>query len=555
MRKKCFTLFCIALLATLILAAPAMAQTAKKFAVLPFSYNGPKKYSYFPKAFQANLSSSLEWAGHATTAPDAVLEELVAPKGTADAINIAQGAGLDYLISGTISILDKQATLSINAVGTDGKTWENKGQMGIDEITPWLEEQSRSIQGDVFQRPGYGTAVKDDTPEAAATKAAPTNPAFVAAEGGAYQESNLNPQFRYEGGTESKGRWRSQTMRFSSNSMLVLDADGDGKNEVIILQKNGISAFRFAEGKLEHLATMPLTSNTEYLRLEYIDLERDGLPEFVVGSYQMEYRIQTLAPEGTPKSHILTFRDGKFNFLLKNYKRFLGVLRIPPTYTPILVTQAKGQRHLFAKRIEEAYYKNGEIVRGQVIPSPEFGNVYNMAYIPVEMGYRYVVIDDFHRLKVYSQTLEPLSSSDEDRFNSSGIGLAYSNRQVGMGPGLTDEKVDVYNVPMRMLVASLSNKGSRELLVNKDLSVAAQIFQRYKYFSQGEIHALVWDGVGLNLAWKTRRIKGQVSDYAVADINNDGKKQLCVLLNTFPGGLGFLHRKTIVLAYDLNLPE
>ena len=90
-----------------------------------------------------------------------------------------------------------------------------------------------------------------------------------------------------------------------------------------------------------------------------------------------------------------------------------------------------------------------------------------------------------------------------------------------------------------------------EVLANKNLSASAQLVESYKYFTQGEIHSMVWDGVGLNLAWKTRRIKGQVSDIALADINNDGKKQLCVLINTF-AGIGYGNRKTVVLAYDLQ---
>ncbi len=122
-----------------------------------------------------------------------------------------------------------------------------------------------------------------------------------------------------------------------------------------------------------------------------------------------------------------------------------------------------------------------------------------------------------------------------------------------MGPGMGDAKINTYNIPFRMIAASLSKKGKYELLVNKDLSLAAQFFERFTYYSQGEIHALAWDGVGMNLAWKTRRIKGQVSDVNLADINNDGKKQLVVLLNTFPGGMGFTNRKTVVLAYDLNM--
>ncbi|MBI9081248.1 MAG: VCBS repeat-containing protein, partial [Pseudodesulfovibrio sp.] len=360
----------------------------------------------------------------------------------------------------------------------------------------------------------------------------------------------LNPQFRYEGGTENIGRWRSQTLRFSSYSMIITDGDGDGQNEIFILQSNSISAFRFKQGKLEQLETLSLASNLMNIRLEEADLDRDGIPEFIIGAYQFEPKPGIKAPEGNPRSCIVSFKNGKFKYIIKKFNKFLGVLRIPPTYMPILVAQKKGQRHLFDQYISEAYVKGDNIEMGQRIQHPEFGNVYNMTYLPQELGYNYVVINNKHKLVTYSQTFERLNESDQS-YNSSGIAIATADTMVGMGPGVTDERKITYNVPFRMLTAPLSSKAKHELLVNKNLSASAQIFETYKYFTQGEIHSLVWDGIGLNLAWKTRRIKGQVSDVALADLNNDGKKQLCVLINTF-AGIGYGNRKTVVLAYDLN---
>lgn len=546
------------LIAALFLAQTAPAQNVKKFAVLPFSYNGPQKLSYFPRAFQSKLNNDLEWAGQVVPAPDSTVEGVPAPKSAAQALDTLRSTGLDYIVTGDIAILDKEATIKLEAFAKDGATWSKKGQMPVDEISPWLDDQSKVIMGDVFHRPGYSTAeTATQDAKAAPTKnpTTPGNSAFLAADGaGDYQPDKLNPQFRYEGGTDTSGRWRSQTLRFFSNSMCVGDGDGDGKNEVFLLTKTGIAAYRFNDGKLKLLQNLELSSTTEYLRLEMVDVDRDGIEELVIGSYQMYYRSLTKAPEGWVKSHILSFKDGQFKFLIKDYKRFLGVLRMPPTYSPILVAQSKGVRHLYAKRINEAFYKDGKIVLGQSIPSPEFGNIYSMVYLPDDMGYKYLVLDDFHRLKVYSQTMERLYSSDQDTYNSSGIAVTVSERPVGMGPGLSDEAPASYNVPFRMVVASLSKKGKYELLVNKDLSMFAQIFERFNYYSQGEVHALVWDGVGMNMAWKTRRIKGQVSDLALADLNNDGKKQLVVLVNTFPGGLGFNRRKTVILAYDLEMP-
>jgi hypothetical protein len=97
-----------------------------------------------------------------------------------------------------------------------------------------------------------------------------------------------------------------------------------------------------------------------------------------------------------------------------------------------------------------------------------------------------------------------------------------------------DQFLNIYNLPLRMLVTDLNRDGQFEVLVNKDISVAAQFFQRYRFFPNGEIHSMFWDGVGLSLAWKTRRIKGTVSDYGLADVNNDGVTDLYVCLNTTP---------------------
>lgn len=541
------------LLAVLLLAVPALAQQAKQYAVFPFSYNGPKKFSYFPKAFQASLTSDLEWIGKVGPAADNSIDGLTVPKSKADAINTLKGAGIDYFVTGDIAILDKDANITIHAFGANGEVWEKKGQMPINEIAPWLDEQSRMIQGDVFNRPGYGSSETERMKtESSATKG-PLNSEIISATEDRYKADTLNPQFRYEGGTQSAGRWRSQTFRFYSNSMVVGDADGDGKNEVILLQRNNVHVMQFDNGKLTPLDSFPMAPNRKGLRLELVDIDRDGTQEIVVATYKEIYDSNRNVTNGDPYSHILSFKEGKLKPLLFNHRSYLGVLRLPPTYTPILVTQKKGRRHIFDGLIHEAFLKEGDIVRGQRITTPEFGNIFNTSYLPENFSFKYIVIDDFHRMKVYSQTMERLYSTNEDRYNTSGIGLEYADVSPGLANSKREGKIDNYNVPFRMLVASLTEKGKYELLANKDISVASQIFDRFTYFSQGEIHSMVWDGVGMSLAWKTRRIKGQVADLALADVNNDGKKQLVVLVNTFPGAITFENRKTVILAYDLNL--
>lgn len=543
----------VALLVTLLLAMPAMAQEAKKYSVFPFSYNGPKKYSYFPKAFQSSLNSDLEWVGKVSPAADAATNGLAAPKSSADAITIMRSAGIDYCVTGKINIEDKQATLKLLTYSLDGAVWEKEGSMAISEIAPWLDEQARLIQGDVFNRPGYGTTEVSRKQDDAPSTTGPINAGIISATDDKYKTDNLNPQFRYEGGTESQGRWRSQMFRFYTNSMVVGDVDGDGKNEVLLLEKKALHALRFNDGRLEIIDSLILPPSREHFRLELVDLDKDGTEEIVVATLKVSINDALNVTDQTPYSHILSLRGGKFSYLHKAFRGYLGVLRMPPTYTPVMVAQQPGRRHLLDGRINEAYLKDGKIVLGQKIGTPEFGNIYNMVYLPDEFSFKYVVLDDFHRMKVYSQAMEALYSSEGDRYNTSAIGIEYADVPIAMSASRHESKIDTYNIPFRMLAVSLSKPGKYELLANKDISVASQIFNRFNYFSQGEVQSLAWDGVGMNLAWKTRRIKGQVADLAVADLNNDGKKQLVVLVNTFPGAISFEKRKTVVIAYDLNI--
>lgn len=551
MAQRRVTTFLAVTLATLILAAPAIAG-AKKFAVLPFEYNGPAKYQYLSKAFQASLTNDLEWLGHVEPSMQDT-ESAAAPKGKADALNELRSMNVDYLVYGSIAVISNDAHIKLEAISADGKSWQQKGEMGMDAITGWLDKQSQNIQGDVFNRPGYGTLATQKQEEAQTVNqaTAPTSSNFIPAEAGTFTSSALNPQFRYEGGTGQDGRWRSQTLRFSSYGIQVADGDADGQNEVFLLHKDAISAYRYKDGKLQHLTTFEMASNLVNMRMEFADLNRDGLPEIIIGAYRYEGQPKIRAPRGEPRSSILTFSGGKFRYVVEHYNKFLGILRLPPTYMPILVAQKKGQRHLFDPVIREAFVKGDSIELGQRIKVPPFGNIYNMTYLPKDLGYQILVINNKHNIVTYSQTYERLNETDQT-FNSSGIAIYAADKMLGMGGGATEDRRITYNIPFRMLTAPLTSNTRYELLVNKDLSASAQVFESYHYYTQGEIHSLVWDGVGLNLAWKTRRIKGQVGDIALADINNDGNKQLVVLVNTF-AGIGYGNRKTVVIAYDLNM--
>ena len=158
------------------------------------------------------------------------------------------------------------------------------------------------------------------------------------------------------------------------------------------------------------------------------------------------------------------------------------------------------------------------------------------------------------RIKVFQGNGNTLIHTTMERFSGSAAGMDHYKGMPGLGVDKTYQLPSRYYAPMRLIVADIGNTGENCLIINKPISTASQFFDRYRFFPQGEIHALFWDGVGLALKWKTRRIRGSVAQADLADVNNDGIIDLVVGLNSSPS-LGVGGRQCIITAYPLDVTK
>ena len=60
----------------------------------------------------------------------------------------------------------------------------------------------------------------------------------------------------------------------------------------------------------------------------------------------------------------------------------------------------------------------------------------------------------------------------------------------------------------------------------KNESSTGRLLERVRVFKSGHIECLAMDELGSSLKWKTREISGHISDYAIADLDNDGQDEL-----------------------------
>ena len=522
-------------------AASAVSAAAKSAVVLPFTVNAPQSYAYLSKAVQATIQGRLDRPG---------MLEARAGQGKAstqaEAQQALRSAGTDNAIWGSVSVMGKDCTVTVNSVDKAGKTWSKTAQSPVSELTTNVQNLTSALSKEVF---GISGAVR--TPGSTASgspRGATANGDIVTNETG-QQQVYLNPQFRYQGaGAEDGSRLRTQRLSYNMVDMAVGDFNGDGKNEVAILSDHDLRIYAWpTNGQLKLLGETVVSRSNNNFSMRAIDLNRDRTMSLVVAT--------TEESSNRPYSFIYSFKGNKFSTVAERVPYFMSVMRVPPTYTPTLVGQAWDSLKLFAPGVRIMTKQDGKYTMGTRLDLPTGATVFNCVWLPAGKngkGEQLVMLTEDERIKLFQGHGNTLVHTTMERYSGSATGMDHYKGMPGLGVDKNYQLPGKYFAPMRLITADIGNTGDYTLLVNKPISTAAQFFDRYRFFPQGEIHALYWDGVGLGLKWKTRRIRGSVAEVDLGDVNNDGILDLVVGINTSPD-LGIGSRQCMVTAYPLDV--
>lgn len=533
-------MFVVCLLCAAV-AAGATGAVAKSAVVLPFTVNAPQNYAYLAKAVPAAIQGKLNHPG---------VLDVRSVQGKAVSANEARQAlrssGADNAVWGSVSVIGNEATVEINSVDKAGKTWTQTAQSPVSELTGAVQRLSARMGQEVF---GVSSAMRTPGSTAAGHARAGAPGGDIITNETGQQQVYLNPQFRYQGaGANDGSRLRSQRLKYSMVDMAVGDFNGDGKNEIAILSDHNLRIYSWpANGQLKLLGETVISRSNNNFSMRAVDLNRDRALELVVATYEED--------SNRPYGYIYSFKGNKLSLFAERIPYFVSVMRVPPTYTPVLVGQNWDSVRLFAPGVRMMNKAGGKYELGTRLDLPSGATVFNCAWMPPSRSNKselLVMLTDDERIKLFQGRGNSLVHTSMERFSGSATGMDHYKAMPGLGVDKNYQLPGKYYAPMRLIAADIGSTGEYTLLVNKPISTAAQIFDRYRYFPQGEVHALYWDGVGLGLKWKTRRIRGSVAQIDLADVNNDGVLDLVVGLNTSPD-LGVGSRQCMVTAYPLDV--
>ena len=104
----------------------------------------------------------------------------------------------------------------------------------------------------------------------------------------------------------------------------------------------------------------------------------------------------------------------------------------------------------------------------------------------------------------------------------------------------------------RIMVADLNGNGKEELVLIKNEDASGRVLNYTRVFKTGSVEGLEWDGKGFTKVWESKEFTEYISDYTVADFNNDGKADEVVLAVVAKSGSLFAKDKSYVYVYRVG---
>lgn len=556
----------------LLMAAPgSVAQDRKTVAVLPFTVHSADNIDYVRQGIWDMLVSRISVSDKISVAnKDTVLAALKKLDGKepapADVLDLGRMLNLDHVVWGSITKIG-------NSFSIDGKLVDvavSKSSVGIftqsqgmDDLIPKITDFAQRINAHIL-----GTV-----PAAFSRAAAPSAPIAPAAQPAASDSSQtsretqiisgikagkkgtytalINPDFITGAGpVDRKTFWMSDKRPTEYRGMDIGDVNGDGLNETVLIDANTVYIFQKKGDAFSLLHTIKGSRSDNYIALDVADINQSGIKQIFVTNLRTD----------SVDAFVLEYREGKYTRIASGIPWFLRVITTSAG-TPMLLGQAKGIDHPFDSDIYELTWSGGRYQQGRKQQIPRGLSIYGLTIDNLTEGGKDRIIalnrDDY--LCIYEPTDKPLwqlqtfGGSDSliwrSQQNFGGSNLFVENVERS---GVEDYQRNTF-INTRILTYDLNRDGKREIVIVKNISSAARLFQNVKLFTDAEVYNLSWDGIGLLENWRTRKIAGYVADYQFKDIDNDGENEivLALVLSTGPSLTG----RSVVVAYKIHVPE
>ena len=565
----------------LFLTGTAAWAAPVRVAILPFEMNAEKDLTFLQAGVQDMLASRLAQRDQVEIVnkhdTKAALESVEGFDGESLALLVGGKLQADYVLFGSLTVLGESVSIDAKMVDVSGQQpplpfFAQTGSMG--EVIPQINQFASNINATVF---GRGAAQRQASAPAATDAAAPAPQAQAAPkvqtppqvqappqvpdprmhpekllQSGAQPKAPVptdgqpnptpNPAFVAEStpytGQGNGTHWKSRSFKVLITGLALADVDNDGQIELVVATDQAISIYRMQNGMLVKQNDATKSRQDTFISVDAADVNGNGTPEIYVTSLG--------SGRTTVNSFVLEYSAGAYPTISGSSNWYYRVADTPDAGTVLL-----GQRQvfhaesIFDEPIHEMSWQGDRLLPGrQLLPGGK-ANLMGLTYDDITHTGNSVIAaySDWDRVRLYGAGGEKIW---EDGNRTGGDKLYL--RLPKSGPQLPEKQY----FPLRIQTTDIDRDGKVEVLIAQHKELAKNMTKDFRYFKEGSIASLLWNGLGLVPQWETQSLSGRISDFAVGDIDNDGTDELVIALVSKEGQIIFTDSISSIITFDLN---
>ncbi len=504
----------------------SFSEAPKTLAILPFTMNSERNLDFLREGIMDMLSSRLAWKDKLRIIEKGtVKKEVAAVPGAmneAKALKIGEALQADYVIFGSLTVFGE--SVSLDAKILDVKKSEvlitaYDQSKSMDNVIPTVNQFAENINAKIM---GKELPYKQQRP-------------------GEFAQQTVDQGALVNVGKDAMGSYKKpslvQRFKLEIRGLDVGDLDGDGKNEMVLIDKTTVYVYKWEKRGPYLFKEVKGSWSPDYIYVTVADLDGNGKAEIYVANL-------TATNAG---SFALEWSGNEFKEIIPRQTWLIRATDLPGKGR-VLLGQRRDPEGKYLGAVNILKRQGDNLVSTEVLNLPRFSNVFN--FIKCDLSGKgsvsTVLLGPYEHLQVYSASGERLWKSD-DYFGGS---LCYMSWMDPQRNTMAATAVRIF-IPSPIFTTDVDGDGKNEVMVCQNHSKTGRLFDDFRWFGSGRVHFLDWDEAGLVSKFTSQKLSGTIVGYQVADVDNDSLKELVVANVTSESYfIGFPKSRLVV--YDLE---
>jgi hypothetical protein len=302
------------------------------------------------------------------------------------------------------------------------------------------------------------------------------------------------------------------------------DLNGDGKDEVVIIDRNRVMVFKSKKGYLSKITQVKTSKiSNHFLGVDVGDINGNGRDEIFITN-QVGNTLESFALEIKPK------KKG-FRYIWKDAKLYFRIIR-PMGEKPILMSQSAGYGNPFQGPIKKIIFKKGKYRQVHKLRTPEIYGTHFIVYGLTQQDLNgngdaeTIILDNNYHLRVYSREGRLIIKSNEY--------YGHDPRLINVGIETDASESVIEGIPVRFkgrleFVRIGGAGGDRFLILPMNQTVGDGLLNRLVVVENSGLALLKLTGEGFDKAFESSKQVGYIAASRVVPQKNGAGAKVYML--------------------------